>query len=277
MGKRMRPCGRRILGIINRAMNRAILLVAWGASSLQGQKGLMKFENFCRARFVRTPIRWAYTSAVLRERLASQRQKSDSVRKALMRLYYENFRKVCIQPLQTISGHEYNDVCASAADISRQTGMLCSVGAPLLRIPRDAPRVAEALLRHFPAERAPGEDVIFMGHGAKHDAVSLYEDLDQSLSSLDCHARIGAMNGRPDLDELLGRLSSRRVWLLPLLSAIGKHALADMAGDGPQSWRSRIMAQGHDCIAILRGTAEYEAVAEIWLNNLEAAFRQAAV
>ena len=70
-------------------------------------------------------------------------------------------------------------------------------------------------------------------------------------------------------DLLLPRLTSRRVWLMPLLSVVGRHTLEDMAGDAPDSWRSRIEAAGHTCAPVVRGTAEYRAFADIWLRHLE--------
>jgi hypothetical protein len=61
------------------------------------------------------------------------------------------------------------------------------------------------------------------------------------------------------------------VWLLPLLSTIGKHAEQDMAGEHPASWRSRIEAAGFVCRPVLKGTVEYAGFAAIWLAHLAAA------
>ena len=69
-------------------MKKAILLVAYGAGTVSGRDGLQNFESLCRARFPNLPLRWAFTSFKLRERIAYERQKSDSVRKALLRLCF---------------------------------------------------------------------------------------------------------------------------------------------------------------------------------------------
>jgi hypothetical protein len=60
----------------------------------------------------------------------------------------------------------------------------------------------------------------------------------------------------------------KKVWLLPLLSTIGKHAEQDMAGDHPASWRGRIEAAGLICRPVLKGTVEYAGFAGIWLEHL---------
>ena len=51
-------------------MRRAILLVAFGASSAQGQNALKGFDALVRQHYPGIPVRWAYTSLLLRERLA---------------------------------------------------------------------------------------------------------------------------------------------------------------------------------------------------------------
>ena len=249
-------------------MKRAILLAAFGASSMVGQNALKGFDARVRARFPKIPVRWAYTSLLLRERLAQARQKSDSVLKALRRLHLENFDFVAVQPLQIIPGREHAEVCEAVSSVCAETGLSCRTGAPLLAGPADVEAAARALLAHLPPERAPHEDVVFMGHGARHAAVARYADLGQAVAVRDARVHIGAMNGALSLDQILPRLGSGRVWLMPLLSVIGRHALEDMAGDAPDSWRSRITASGHQCVPVLKGTAECAGFAEIWLDHL---------
>ncbi|WP_092153300.1 sirohydrochlorin cobaltochelatase [Desulfovibrio legallii] len=252
-------------------MKRAILLVAFGASSAQGQNALKGFDALVRQRYPGVPVRWAFTSLLLRERLALARQKSDSVFKAMSRLGFERFTHVAVQPLQTIPGSEHEQVCAAVAEAAAPHGLVCRVGAPLLQSPADVQEAARALVRHLPAERAPHEDVVCMGHGARHAAVGRYADLDQAVRALDPRVHVGTMNGAALLEDILPRLASSTVWLMPLLSVVGRHALRDMAGAQAQSWRSRIESDGRRCRPVLLGTAEYAGFAELWLRHLEAA------
>ncbi len=250
-------------------MKCAILLVAYGIGSDQGRHALRRFDALVRQRWPGVPVRWAYTSLLLRERMAHSRQKSDSVFKAVLRLAFERFDAVAVQPVQTIPGREYGSVLTAVKDAARKGGLNCDVGAPLLHSAADIQETAVALLRHLPAERAPEEDVIFMGHGTRHDAVSLYVQLAQAVHQLDARVHVGAMNGAVQLEDILPVLGSQRVWLAPLLSVVGRHTLEDMAGRNRQSWRSRIEATGHQCLPVLLGTAEYASVAEVWLRHLD--------
>ncbi|WP_297216902.1 sirohydrochlorin cobaltochelatase [uncultured Desulfovibrio sp.] len=252
-------------------MKRAILLVAFGASGLRAQEALRGFDVRVRLAHPGVPVRWAYTSLLLRERLAQARQKSDSVAKALLRLQFERFTHVAVQPLQTIPGGEHAEVRGVVDDVAQATGMVLRLGTPLLNSDDDVLAAARAVCAHVPAERLPHEDVLLMGHGAQHAAVSRYEDLARAVYALDPRIHVGAMCGSRELGHLLPRLTSSRVWLMPLLSVIGRHALEDMAGQRESSWRSRLEAAGHHCCPVLHGMAEYAGFADIWLRHLDQA------
>lgn len=82
-------------------------------------------------------------------------------------------------PVHVIPGLEYGDI-VSDADELRADGTFASlvVGAPLLTESQaSVDRAARALLAELPSGRAPGEPVLFMGHGSRHAAESRYEAL----------------------------------------------------------------------------------------------------
>ena len=247
-------------------MKTAILLVAYGTSSPQGRGSLRQFDAWVREHFPGICVRWALSSELLRTRLTRARQKNDSVLKALRRLCLENFTHVAVQPLQIIPGSEHTDVRADADEAGRLDGLHVSIGTPLLACDEDIRAAAQADL---PEERRADEDVVLMGHGSRKQAVTAYAALAGAVQALDARVHVGTMSGALELEALLPRLTSRRVWLMPLLSVVGRHTLEDMAGDAPDSWRSRIEAAGHTCAPVVRGTAEYRAFADIWLRHLE--------
>lgn len=253
-------------------MRRAILLAAFGASNPFGRSGLAKFESLCRSRFPAWPVRWAYTSPLLRERLARQKQKSDSVAKALWRLHYEKYDSIAIQPLQAIPGREYQDVCNNADAARSECGIACAVGKPLLAA--NLSDVASALLAHIPAQRNTDEDVIFMGHGARHPAEAIYSGLADSLAKADPRVFVGTMSGELVLENIMSRLTAEVVWLMPLLANIGQHALRDMAGPAETSWQSKLENAGHNCRPVLTGMIESSGLAAIWLSHLEEAINR---
>ena len=58
-------------------MKCAILLVAYGTNTPQGQVALKQFDARVRRLFPLWPVRWAFSSHLLRERLARAKRKSD--------------------------------------------------------------------------------------------------------------------------------------------------------------------------------------------------------
>jgi len=257
-------------------MKQGILLAAFGAGSRQGESALRLFDAEARARFPGLAARWAFTSLLMRERLAMERKKTDSVRKALEKMAFERYSHVAVQPLQCIPGREYGELLEEALALSRERGLVVRVGTPLLHSDDDVAAAAAALLRHLPAEREENEAVVWVGHGANHPATARYDALAHAARSFDPLVYVGTMSDVPALPRILEELRERRirrVWLLPLLSVIGSHALRDLAGSEEQSWKSRLEAAGIACTPVLKGSAEYPGFIQIWLDHLERALR----
>jgi sirohydrochlorin cobaltochelatase len=255
-------------------MKQGILLAAFGASSRQGESALQLFDAEVRARFPGVSVRWAFTSLLVRERLAMERKKTDSVRKALEKMAFERYNHVAVQPLQCIPGREYGDVLDDALALSRERDIVIRVGTPLLHSDDDVAAAAVALLRHLPAERKEDEAVVWVGHGARHPATTRYEALAHAVRRMDPLVYVGTMSDAPVLPRILEELrkrQSRHIWLMPLLSVIGRHALRELAGQDEQSWKSRFEAAGIACTPVLKGSAEYPGFIQIWLDHLELA------
>ena len=123
MAERKPSCGR----------HSTCLLYTSGSGSSQGESTLRRFDAQVRKAFPDVSVRWAFTSMLMRERLASERKKSDSVHKALKKMAFEKFTHVAVQPVHVIPGLEYGDI-GSDADERRADGTFASllVGAPLL-------------------------------------------------------------------------------------------------------------------------------------------------
>jgi sirohydrochlorin cobaltochelatase len=257
-------------------MKRGILLAAFGSSSRQNESALQLFDAEVRARFPGFAVRWAFTSLVVRERLAMEHKKTDSVRKALEKMAFERYSHVVVQPLQCIPGREYGEILEDAHALSQERNIVVRVGTPLLHSDDDVAAAASALLLHLPAERKKDEAAVWVGHGAYHPAAARYDALAHAVRHLDPLVHVGTLCDDSSLPRILDELrkrQSRHVWLLPLLSVIGRHALYDLAGSEAQSWKSRFEAAGVACTPILKGSAEYHGFIQIWLDHLELALK----
>lgn len=257
----------------------AILLAAFGSASRQGEAALHSFDVQTRARFPDHVVRWAFTSELMRERLASVRKKADSVAKALRRMAFERFTSVVVQPLHVVSGVEYMDIAGEVADfVSEEGGMRVALGKPLLTGAAEATaHTVAALLASLPAERGTADAVLWMGHGSRHASTALYSELGRAVQAADTRVFVGTINGDIRFEHLLPLLKGYdKVWLMPLLAVVGRHALEDMAGTSPHSWRARLEEVGFSCAPILKGMIEYPAFVRLWLEHLSTALDTAA-
>lgn len=259
-------------------MKTGILMAAFGSSNPKTHLTLSRFDAKVREAFPGVPVRWAFTSGVIRRKLADWGKKTDSVHKALEKMRFERFERVVLQSLHVIPGREFSELQAQA-DAFRQAAMQTpgagiariSVGAPLLASAQDVQQAAEAVIRHIPTQRAPDDAVVLMGHGTWHEGDAMYQKLSDALHKLDKGVRIGTMDGAGSIQEIARELSEKRVqhaWLMPLLAVAGAHALHDMAGEHPESWKSILEAHNLSCTPVLTSAAEYDGFAAIWLEHL---------
>ena len=67
--------------------------------------------------------------------------------------------------------------------------------------------------------------------------------------------------------ELVQARRPRRTYLAPLMIVAGDHAINDMAGDEPDSWKNRLSALGTETECILKGLGEYPEVRALFVRH----------
>lgn len=256
-----------------------ILLVTFGTSVAGADAGYGQVEKMVRDAFPGVEVRWAYTSRIIRHKLAKQGKVMDSPALALARMGDEGFTAVAVQSLHMIPGEEYDDLVSMARAMAGQPEcpQKIVVGDPLMYRFVDLEKTAAAMLASVPQERKKGEAVLFMGHGTPHPANAFYAAMQVEFWKLDPNAIVGTVEGSPTIDDVLAQLRAkglRKAWLVPLMSVAGDHAHNDMAGEEPDSWASVLKRAGIATVPVFRGAAEIEAVDRIWVDHLRAAMGQ---
>jgi sirohydrochlorin cobaltochelatase len=261
-----------------REVKKAILLAAFGTSVPEARKALDGIEGRVKKEFPGTEVRWAYNSSIIRTKLAKEGKLVDSPEVALARLMEAKYTHVAVLSLHTIPGVEFHDLYRNAKLFGE---MECGfeqilVARPLLSSHDDMTAAAKAVLKSVPSSRKAGDAVVLMGHGSEnHPADALYLAMNQVFQDLDPNIFVGTVEGYPALDDLLPKLAERKVkkvYLIPFMAVAGDHALNDMAGDEPDSWKSVLKKQGYGVEVVLKGTIENPEVVDIWLNHLKIAF-----
>ena len=147
------------------------------------------------------------------------------------------------------------------------------VARPLLSSARDMETVAGTLMNNIPG-RKPADAVIFMGHGTgHHPADAIYLAMNQVFQDIDPRAFVRTVEGELTIETLLPKLKQlkiKKIYLIPMMSVAGDHALKDMDGDQPDSWKSILTRNGYPCESILKGTADYPEIVAVWLEHLQA-------
>jgi len=250
-----------------------ILLVAFGSSIPEAEVSFRNIDEKVKAAFPDIPVRWAYTSHIIRHKLAKEGKKLDSVEMALARMMDEGFTHVAVQSLHTIAGEEYHELVQNAHAFGQMSGGFSRilVGYPLLSKEDDLKRVVEVMLRHIPGDRKKEDAVILMGHGTPHPGNAFYAAMMYHFQQKDPYVFVGTVEGTPTIDdikEMITRKGIKKAYLMPFMSVAGDHARNDMAGDEEDSWKSILTKAGIKCVPVLKGTAEYDDIVAIWVDHL---------
>ncbi len=252
-----------------------ILLVTFGTSIPEAQKAFGVIQKRVKGQFPDTPVRWAYTSHIIREKLEEQGKELDSPVMALAKMRDEGFTHIAVQSLHMIGGFEYHDVLNDVHAFRGTTGFKSVyAGYPLLGSPHDLDRVVDATLDIIPDKRKKSEAVVLMGHGTHHPANAFYEAMMYRFQKADPNIYIGTVEGSPSFEtikEMLIKKEIQKAYLIPFMSVAGDHARNDMAGEGPDSWLSMLTKEGITCIPVLKGLAEHPVFVDIWVEHLKGA------
>ena len=252
---------------------KAILLVAFGTSVPEAQKVFERIDEQTRKAFSDVEIRWAFTSKIIRAKLAREGKMLDSPEMAMAKLMNDGYTHLAVLSLQTIPGEEFHELYQNAQLFGQMAGGFekIVVARPLLSSAKDMETVAGTLMKNIPG-RKPADAVIFMGHGTgHHPADALYLAMNQVFQEIDSRAFVGTVEGKLTIENLLPKLKQlklKKIYLVPLMSVAGDHAKNDMAGDEPESWKSVLTRAGYQCESILKGTADYPEIVEVWLEHL---------
>jgi len=252
-----------------------ILLVAFGSSEESAQVSFERMEAETKSAFPGIPVRWAYTSQIIRKKMAKQGTALDSPEVALARMLDEGFTHVAVQSLHTIGGAEYHDLRRVVGAFKGMGGFeRIILGYPLLATQEDMERVVKAVLENLPKDREAGDAVVLMGHGTHHPSNAFYAALMFQLQLKDENVFVGTVEGFPDIDlikDLLVRKGIQKVYVMPLMFVAGDHAKNDMAGDEEDSWKSILSSAGFECVPVLEGTGEVDAFLDIWVDHVRGA------
>lgn len=249
-----------------------ILLVAFGSSEQSAWVSFETIEKNVKSAHPGIPVHWAYTSHIIRKKLAKQGKILDSPETALAKMLDEKYTHVAVQSLHTIGGAEYHDLRRTVESFKMMNRFKRIIlGNPLLATQEDMQQTVNAIIEIIPKERKHNEAVVLMGHGTHHPANAFYAALMFQLQLKDPNIFLGTVEGFPEIaliKEMLVNKKIKKAYLIPFMSVAGDHAKNDMAGNDDGSWKTILKRSGIECKVILKGTAESKAFTDIWVSHI---------
>ena len=228
-----------------------LLVVSFGTSVPETrEKTIGAIERALAEDFPDCTVRRAFTSGVI---LRIVRRKEglaiDSLDEALERAAADGAGELIIQPTHLMYGYEYEKLCGAVELFREQSGKKAVIGKPLLGDEADLEAVARAVAGAARGESTvdlpPKTAFVFMGHGTDHPANVVYLQLQETMLRMGFrNCFVGTVEGFPEETEVHTVLRKVReagytdVVLRPLMVVAGDHALNDMAGDAPDSWKN---------------------------------------
>ncbi len=251
---------------------RGILVVSFGTThGRAGEEAIDALERELAQSFPDRELRRAFTSSIVRKRLAERGILIPGVPEALESFRKEGYTHIWIQPTHLIPGVEY-DRLRQQAEAWREQFAFLKVGEPLLLQEEDYDRVVALMQDRF---RPDGDEVcIFMGHGTYHTANRAYEKIEKRLEKEPGRRFFMAtVEGIPSLEEILdgfaGDTGIRKIKLVPFMLVAGEHALHDMAGVDAQSFASICKARGYETQCVLHGMGAYPEIRRLYVRKLK--------
>ena len=219
------------------------------------------------------PVLLAFTSDIIRKKLAAAGTPVLSVNAALDALTAQGVDEVLVQSLHIAPAEEYSQLERMIVrHVTRKPASFTSVkvGYPLLVSERDLDTVVSVVLGALP-DRRKGDAVVLMGHGNDRGP----GDLTLAAAATAFHKAdplvwLATVEGAHSFDRVLPQLRAagvKRVWLQPFMLVAGDHARNDLAGPEEDSWASRLRAEGMTPVPHLVGLGQLTGIRHLFLEH----------
>ena len=260
-----------------------ILVVSFGTSMPQARRAIDNLVNAAKNNFPETEVRLAFTSNIIRNKLASERGEIiDTPVQALAKMNDEGFTHVYVMPTHIIPGTEYDEIKNVVDAFNSLKGKYgfkkLALGAPYLNSSEDCATMAKILFARF-AQQLKNKDtgIVLMGHGTpEHIANALYSLLQVELDKIS-YGRffVGTVEATPKIEDVLAKLRRnkgiKKLVISPFMIVAGDHANNDLAGaDDDESWLNVLKKAGYKSITpYLVGMGEDVAIARGFVEKIK--------
>lgn len=224
----------------------------------------------------------AFTSNIIRKRLADRGLVIDDTATVLNKLQAAGYEEVILQPTHLLHGEEFEQKILALKEQYLTSFKKIIISKPLIVEAADFDLVAAALIAQMP-ECAADEGIVFMGHGTPRDNNAAhghtYVKMQALFDELNAPIVVGTVEDEdsPNFEAVLEQIEKRgykKVHMYPLMVVAGDHANNDMYGDDEDSWKSQIEAKGVATEGHLNGIGRYKAIQALYIQHVLQAMQQ---
>ncbi len=249
------------------------LLAAFGTSMDDARLSIDAVEAAYKKAGGKAPVLTAFTSDIIRDKLAKEGKPVPSVDTAMKLMAEQGVTELTVQSLHMTAAEEYVELERLVArNLAKNPNRFKSVkiGYPLLVSQNDLDNVVKILPAVLPKRKA-GEAVLLMGHGNNRGPGDLVlAAAGAAFRKADPLVWLAAVEGAQTLDKVLPQMKAagvKRVWLQPFMIVAGDHAVNDLAGPEEDSWASVLKAHGMTPIPNLVGLGQVDGIRKIFLEH----------
>lgn len=218
----------------------------------------------------------AFTSNIIRKRLAERGLNIDDTVTVLENLKKAGYEEIILQPTHLLHGEEFEQKILALKETYSPFFKKIIISSPLIVDDSDFKLVATALIAQMPKCSAD-EGIVFMGHGTPRNNNAAhghtYVRMQELFDELNVPIVVGTVEEEdaPNFEAVLEQITKRgykKVHMFPLMVVAGDHANNDMYGDDEDSWKSQIEAKGVATEGHLNGIGRYKAIQALYILHV---------
>ncbi|WP_194191300.1 sirohydrochlorin cobaltochelatase [Clostridium chrysemydis] len=256
-------------------MRKAIIIVSFGSSDVEGlKKSIFKAEENIRKQFEDFDVFRAFTSNIIIKKLRENTNISISnLDEKLKFLKESNYDKVIIQPLNIISGKEYNKIKEEFYKYKNNFDTLI-LGDPLFLVKEGEVSTNDLNRFNIFLETILKSDknILLFGHGSSSESDIAYKKMQEFFDiNNKNNIFVGTLEGDLSIEKLILKFKDKdikRVKIYPLMLTCGMHVKKDLASEDEKSWKSKLEGAGIEVEIIQKGLTELDDFNKIYIDKI---------
>lgn len=218
----------------------------------------------------------AFTSTVIRKRLAARGINIDDTETVLQKLQADGYEEIILQPTHLLHGEEFEQKVLSLKEKYTNSFKKIIISQPLIVSEADYKLAAAAIAAQLPPLAAQ-EGVVLMGHGTPRNNNKAhgytYVKLQEIFDAMHLPVVVGTVEDEdtPNFKIVLEQVKKRgykHVHMYPLMVVAGDHANNDMYGDEADSWKAQIEELGIKTTGHLCGLGRTKAIQALYIQHV---------